>query len=47
MNVYTVITREGHKRRRWPALARNWHQAWRDAIERFGLRVVISVAPFK
>lgn len=45
--IVTVVDAYRRKRTRIPMIAENWHQCWTEAINTFGLAVVISVRPAK
>lgn len=42
----TVIDRR-RKRHRYPALARCWHEAWKEAANTHGLASIILVVPIR
>ena len=46
--IYTVkIKKPGGRVERIPALARNWFEAWSEAVNTHGMRAVYSVLPHR
>lgn len=43
--IVTTIDKARRKRTRVVRIAKDWHECWTEAINEFGINVVISVRP--